>query len=83
MISSMDKLPKDVLKIIQNRELSIEKKLLAYTLLVPNLPASPAHETACDTNLELGKIIKKLIVDGKLAIKAMKEDSTLELLYEE
>jgi len=79
----MDKIPKDVLKIIQNRELSIENKLLAYTLLVPNLPPSPAHATACDTNLQLGKIIKKLIVDGKLVIKGMKEDSTLELLYEE
>ena len=82
MISSMDKLPKDVLKVIQNRELSIEKKLLAYTLLV-DLPGSPAHAKACETNLHFGKIIKKLIVDGKLAIKGMKEDSTLELLYEE
>ena len=75
----MASIPNDILQTLRNRELTPEKKLIAYTMLVPGLPVSPAHALAWQANLELGKRIKQLIDDGTLAITGMDKNSVLRI----
>ena len=71
-------IPKDVLKVLQSRDLTPYKRLVAYTMLVPGLPSGPAHTVIWETNLELGKKVKKLIENGTITVTAMNDHSVLE-----
>ena len=71
-------IPTDVLKALQNRELTPYKKLVAYTMLVSGLPASPTHEAACESNMTIGKTIKRLIENGVLTVTGMNENHIVE-----
>lgn len=72
-------IPKDVLKTLQNPELSIAKKMVAFNMLVPGLPADAMHSAAYEKNLELGKCIKALLAEGKIEVTAMDKNSILKL----
>ena len=65
------------MKVLQNRELTPAKKLIAYTMLMPNLPNSPLHELAWQSNLELGQKIKQLIQNDTLIITGIDTNSIL------
>lgn len=73
----MNSIPKDVLQVLRNPELTPYKRIIAYTLLMPNLPTDPAHAGMWNANLELGKRIKELIENGTLTVTGMKENSLL------
>ena len=62
-------IPKDILPILQDRELSVAQKMVAFNMLMPNLPASPEHNKAYDDNLEVGRKIKRLVDEGKISLK--------------
>tara|TARA_Y100001936_G_C16039991_1_gene650946 strand:- start:50 stop:289 length:240 start_codon:yes stop_codon:yes gene_type:complete len=79
----MDSIPKDTLKILQDRELSLDQRLVAYAMFVPNLPVSPAHASACAENIKLGHIIKDLIDQGTLKIQGMRGDKGATLIIKE
>jgi hypothetical protein len=73
----MNSIPKDVIQVLRNPELTPYKRMIAYTMLMTNLPADPAHAAICRANLELGKRIKELIENGTLTVTGMKENSFL------
>ena len=62
-------IPKDILPILQDRELSVAQKMVAFNMLMPNLPASPEHNKAYNDNLEVGRKIKRLVDEGKISLK--------------
>ena len=62
-------IPKDILPILQDRELSVAQKMVAFNMLMPNLPASPEHTKAYNENLEVGETIKRLVDEGKISLK--------------
>ena len=62
-------IPKNVLHILQDKELPTVKKMVAFNMLMPNLPASPEHNKAYDDNLEVGRKIKRLVDEGKINLK--------------
>ena len=49
------KLPVDILRVLQSPELPMAKKMMAFNMLMPNLPADPKHTQAYDDNLEVGR----------------------------
>jgi hypothetical protein len=59
--TDLSKLPKDLLGILQNKELSMAQKMVAFNMFIPNLPATPEHDQAYDDNLEVGRKIKRLV----------------------
>ncbi len=62
-------IPKNVLHILQDKELPTVKKMVAFNMLMPNLPASPEHNKAYNDNLEVGRTIKRLVDEGKISLK--------------
>ena len=73
-------IPKDILHVLQNRELSVAKKMMAFNMFIPNLPATPEHDKAYDDNLEVGRKIKRLVKEGKISINGLDKDFKLNII---
>jgi hypothetical protein len=74
------KLPVDILRVLQSPELPMAKKMMAFNMLMPNLPADPKHTQAYDDNLEVGRKIKRLVDEGKISINGLDKDFKLNII---
>ena len=74
------KLPKDILRVLQDKELPMAKKMMAFNMLMPNLPADPKHTQAYDDNLDVGRKIKRLVDEGKISINGLDKDFKLNII---
>ncbi len=63
------KLPTNILGVLQDKELPMAQKMVAFNMLMPNLPASAEHNKAYNENLEVGRTIKRLVDEGKISLK--------------
>lgn len=72
--------PKNVLHILQDKELSMAQKMVAFNMFIPNLPTSPEHDKAYDDNLEVGHKIKRLVDEGKIRINGFDKNCKLKIL---
>jgi|TARA_B110000914_G_scaffold180225_1_gene162400 hypothetical protein len=72
-------IPTNVLHILQDKELPTVKKMVAFNMLMPNLPASPEHNKAYDDNLEVGRKIKRLVDEGKISIGGFDKNFKLDV----
>jgi hypothetical protein len=81
-LSKLDasKLPKNLLGILQDKELSMAQKMVAFNMFIPNLPTRPEHDTAYDDNLEIGRKIKRLVDEGKIRIDGFDKNFKLKIL---
>ena len=73
-------IPKDILHILQDRELSVAKKMMAFNMLMPNLPADPKHTSAYNENLKVGETIKRLVDEGKISIGGFDKHFKLKII---
>ena len=78
--TDLSKLPKDLLGILQDKELSMAQKMVAFNMFIPNLPATPEHDQAYDDNLEVGRKIKRLVDEGKISINGLDKDFKLNII---
>ena len=76
----LSKVPKEILRILQSPELSMPQKLVAFNMLIPNLPADPKHTEAYNDNLEVGNTIKRLVDEGKISINGLDKDFKLNII---
>ena len=76
----LSRLPKNLLSILQDKELSMAQKMMAFNMLMPNLPATPEHNKAYDDNLEVGRKIKRLVDEGKISINGLDKDFKLNII---
>ena len=76
----LSKVPKEILRILQSPELSMPQKLVAFNMLIPNLPADPKHTEAYNDNLEVGNTIKRLVDEGKISINWLDRDFKLNII---
>ena len=67
--TDLSKLPQNLLGILQDKELSMAQKMVAFNMFIPGLPAAPEHDQAYDDNLEVGRKIKRLVDEGKISLK--------------
>ena len=74
------KLPKDILRVLQDKELPMTKKMMAFNMLMPNLPADPKHTQAYNDNLEVGNTIKRLVDEGKISINGVDKNFKLNII---
>jgi len=72
--------PVDILRVLQSPELPMAKKMMAFNMLMPNLPADPKHTQAYDDNLEVGNTIKRLVDEGKISINGLDKDFKLNII---
>jgi len=76
----LSKVPKEILRILQSPELSMPQKLVAFNMLIPNLPADPKHTEAYNDNLEVGNTIKRLVDEGKISINGLDKEFKLNII---
>ncbi len=73
-------IPRDILHVLQSPELPMAKKMMAFNMLMPNLPADPKHTQAYNDNLEVGNTIKRLVNEGKISINGLDKDFKLNII---
>jgi len=73
-------IPQDILRVLQSPELPMAKKMMAFNMLMPNLPADPKHTQAYNDNLEVGNTIKRLVDEGKISISGLDKDFKLNII---
>lgn len=73
----LSRLPKNLLSVLQDKELSMGQKMMAFNMFIPNLPAPPEHDKAYDEFLEVGRTIKSLVDEGKISINGLDKDFKL------
>ena len=76
----LSRLPKNLLSILQSKDLSMPQKMMAFNMFIPNLPATPEHDKAYDDNLEVGRKIKRLVDEGKISINGLDKDFKLNII---
>ena len=76
----LSRLPKNLLSVLQDKELSMPQKMMAFNMFIPNLPATPEHDKAYDDNLEVGRTIKRLVKEGKISINGVDKDFKLNII---
>ena len=72
-------IPQDVMRVLQSPELSMAKKMMAFNMLIPNLPADPKHTEAYNNNLKVGNKIKCLVDEGKISIDGFDKNVRLKI----
>jgi len=70
-------IPRDILRVLQDRELPMAKKMMAFNMLMPNLPPEPKHAAAYQENLKVGDTIKRLVDEGKIRLGRFDKDFIL------
>jgi hypothetical protein len=73
-------IPKDILRVLQDKEIPMAKKMMAFNMLMPNLPADPKHTDAYNENLKVGDTIKRLVDEGKITLGAFDKNFILEVV---
>ena len=73
-------IPNDILRVLQSPELPMAKKMMAFNMLMPNLPADPKYTQAYNDNLEVGNTIKRLVDEGKISINGLDKDFKLNII---
>ena len=68
-------IPENVKQIMNDRNLSMSQKLVAFMAFMPNLPENNAD--IYKDNLDLGKEIKQLIDDKKISLGKFDENFKL------
>ena len=73
------KIPTHILQVIQSRELSMPQKIMAFTMLMPNIPADPKHEDVYNQNIDVGYTIKRLVDEKKIRLDGFDKDFKLKV----
>lgn len=76
------KIPTHILQVLQSRELSMPQKIMAFTMLMPNIPADPKHEDVYNQNIDLGYTIKRLVDEKKIRLDGFDKDFKLKVTAE-
>lgn len=73
------KIPPQIMQVLQDRQLSMAQKMMAFNMLMPNLPPEPKHAAAYEDNLKVGDTIKRLVDEGKIYLGKMDKNFILEV----
>jgi hypothetical protein len=73
------KIPTHILQVLQSRELSMPQKMMAFTMLMPNIPADPKHEDVYNQNIDIGYTIKRLVDEKKIRLDGFDKDFKLKI----
>ena len=79
---NVNNIPNHVKRILQDKELSMEKKMQAFMAFMPSLPADPKNDQVWEDNMKVGETIKKLLDDGKLFLNGFVERARLRIVQE-
>ena len=64
-------IPQHIRRLLQDKNMNYSQKMVAFFAFMPNLPQS-GNEAGLQQNIEIGKQIKKLVDEGKIALRVDK-----------
>ena len=64
----LSKISPQIMQVLQDKQLSMAQKMMAFNMLMPNLPPEPKHAAAYEENLKVGDTIKRLVDEGKIRL---------------
>ena len=67
------------MQVLQDKQLSMSQKMMAFNMLMPNLPPEPKHAAAYEDNLKVGDTIKRLVDEGKIRLGKFNKNFILEV----
>ena len=67
-----DNIPEHIKRIVQDKKLSYQQKMVAFMAHMPGLPGS-GNEAELQANVEIGRQIRSLIDDGKIQLEVDKD----------
>lgn len=70
-------IPENVKRILNDRQLSMSQKVVAFMAFMPNLPQN--NSEVYQQNIDLGVEIKKLIDDKKISLGKFDSDFKLDI----
>ena len=79
---NVNNIPNHVKRILQDKELSMEKKMQAFMAFMPKLPGDPKNDQVWEDNMKVGETIKKMIDEGKLSLNGFDERARLRIVQE-
>lgn len=79
---NVDNIPVHIRRIIQDRELSMAQKMVAFMAFMPSLPGDPKNDQVWEDNMKVGETIKKMIDEGKLSLNGFDERARLRIVRE-
>lgn len=74
-------IPKHIVSILQDKELLMGQKMVAFMMHMKTLPEDPRNDQVWEDNLIIGKKIKRLVDEGKIRIGGF--DKKFNLVVEE
>jgi hypothetical protein len=72
-------IPNVVKQILQDRELPMDKKMTAFMMFMPKLPEDPKLDAFLEENLVVGRKIKSLIDQKKIAFGKFDKNFVLDV----
>ncbi len=78
-IMDLSKISPQIMQVLQDKQLSMAQKMMAFNMLMPNLPPEPKHAAAYEDNLKVGDTIKRLVDEGKIRLDGVDKDFKLKI----
>ena len=75
----LSKISPQIMQVLQDKQLSMSQKMMAFNMLMPNLPPEPKHAAAYEDNLKVGDTIKRLVDEGKIRLGKFNKNFILEV----
>ena len=75
----LSKISPQIMQVLQDKQLSMAQKMMAFNMLMPNLPPEPKHAAAYEDNLKVGDTIKRLVDEGKIRLGKFNKNFILEV----
>ena len=75
----LSKISPQIMQVLQDKQLSMAQKMMAFNMLMPNLPPEPKHAAAYEDNLKVGDTIKRLVNKGKIRLDGVDKDFKLKI----
>jgi hypothetical protein len=75
----LSKISPHIMQVLQDKQLSMSQKMMAFNMLMPNLPPEPKHAAAYEDNLKVGDTIKRLVDEGKIRLGKFNKNFILEV----
>lgn len=68
----------NVMRILQDRQLSMDQKIMAFMMFTPDLPNEDKYDHIHEANDTFGRIIKKLVDDKKIVLGTFDKNFVLD-----
>ena len=68
-------------RVMKDHSLTMSQKMVTFMAFMPTLPDDPKTASVWRDNVEVGKVIKRLVDENKIQLGKMNKKSILEIVH--